>query len=208
MTLEYFVIDHPAAVKVPVGLCRFFGDAAQVETEEEIKSFLEEMKKKYPDANHHCWAYRLGYGSKNTFRYSDDGEPSQTAGAPILTAIDHLKLTNTMVIVTRYYGGVNQGVGGLIRAYHLAAASVLQEAGVKTVTILTGILIPCRYDQISLVSRELEAVHASITATEYQMEVLIQAKIRPIDLERFAARLFDLSNGTVTVKRAEEEEER
>ena len=207
MTLEYFVIDHPAEVKVPVGLCRFFADVARVEKEEDVKKFLKEMKKKYPDASHHCWAYRLGYDSQNTFRYSDDGEPSQTAGAPILTAIDHLKLTNTMVIVTRYYGGVNQGVGGLIRAYHLAAASVLQEAGIKTVTILTEIRIPCRYDQIGLVTRELEAIHASITATEYQMEVMIQAKIRPVDLERFAARLFDLSSGTITVNKAEDEAE-
>lgn len=207
MSFEYYVIDHPAEVKVPVGLCRFFADVARVETEKGIKDFLEEMKKKYPDASHHCWAYRLGYDSQSTFRYSDDGEPSQTAGAPILTAIDHLKLTNTMIIVTRYYGGVNQGVGGLIRAYHLAAASVLQQAGIKTVTILTGIRIPCRYDQIGLVTRELEAIHASITATEYQMEVMMQAKIRPVDLERFSARLFDLSSGTITVKKAEEEAE-
>ncbi len=207
MIFEYFVPDHPASVKIAVGLCRFIGNAAEVEKEADIKNFLEEMKRKYPDASHHCWAYRLGYDNRATFRYSDDGEPSQTAGAPILTAIDHLKLTNTMVIVTRYYGGVNQGVGGLIRAYHAAAAAVLQEAGCKTVTILTEIRIPCRYDQIGLVTRELEAIHAGIVATEYQMEVLVQAKIRPVDLARFSARLFDLSSGTIQVIRTEEEAE-
>ncbi|MCE5196413.1 MAG: YigZ family protein [Negativicutes bacterium] len=207
MTLEYYVPDHPASVKIAVGLCRFYGNAAEVEKEEEIRTFLEEMKKKYPGASHHCWAYRLGYDSKSTFRYSDDGEPSQTAGAPILTAIDHLKLTNTMVIVTRYYGGVKQGVGGLIRAYHAAAAGVLQEAGRKTVTILTEIRIPCRYDQIGWVTRELQAIQAVIVETEYQLEVLVRAKIRPVDLARFSARLFDLSGGSIRVIKAEEEAE-
>ncbi len=204
MLIDYQVVGKEATIKLPVGLCRFFGDVREVKSEEEMKQFLEEMQRKYPDANHHCWACRIGIGSAQWFRYSDDGEPSQTAGAPILTAIDHLKLTNTMVIVSRIYGGVNQGVGGLIRAYHAAAAAVLKEAGQKTITIQEPIRIPCRYEQVGLVLRELESVTAMNLSMEYSEEVMIHAKIRPMDFDRVAHRLFDLSKGTIVVIREEE----
>ena len=205
MLIEYLVIAHEHSVKIPVGLCRFFGDVREVHSEEDVKNFIEEMRKKYPDANHHCWAYRIGIGGEQSFRYSDDGEPSQTAGAPILTAIDHLQLTNTCVVVSRIYGGVNQGVGGLIRAYHSTAAAVLKEAGQKTITIYETLIVPCRYDQVGLVLRELESISAPIKGIEYMENVTIQAKIRPVDLDKFTARIFDLSKGTIIAQREKEE---
>jgi len=205
MLNEYQVVARETSVKLPVGLCRFFGDVREVSSEEEAKIFLEETKKKYADANHHCWAYRIGIGSEQCFRYFDDGEPSQTAGAPILTAIDHLQLTNTCVIVSRIYGGVNQGVGGLIRAYHSTAATVLKEAGIKTITIYEKVSIPCRYEQVGLVLRELESISAQIIGLEYLENVTIQAKIRPVDFDKFAARIFDLSKGTIVAQREKEE---
>lgn len=204
MTIDYQVVARESSVKIPVGLCRFFGDVREVDSEDEVKVFLEEMRKKYPEANHHCWACRIGVGREQWFRYSDDGEPSQTAGAPILTAIDHLQLTNTCVVVSRIYGGVNQGVGGLIRAYHATAVAVLKEAGRKTITIYENLSIPCRYDQVGLVLRELESISAQIVATEYLENVIIRAKIRPVDLDRFMARIFDLSKGTIVTQREKE----
>jgi uncharacterized YigZ family protein len=205
MLNEYQVVARETSVKLPIGLCRFFGDVREVASEEDVKTFLEDSKKKYPDANHHCWAYRIGIGSKQCFRYSDDGEPSQTAGAPILSAIDYLQLTNTCVVVSRIYGGVNQGVGGLIRAYHSTAATVLKEAGIKTIIIYEKASIPCRYEQVGLVLRELESISAQIMGLEYLENVTIQAKIRPVDFDKFAVRIFDLSKGTIVAQREKEE---
>ena len=204
MLIEYRVVARDHSLKLPVGLCRFFGDVREIHSEDEGKNFVEEMRKKYPDANHHCWAYRIGVGNEQTFRYSDDGEPSQTAGAPILTAIDHLQLTHTCVVVSRIYGGINQGVGGLIRAYHSTAAAVLEEAGSKTITVYESILVPCRYDQVGLVLRELERVSAQVVETVYLENVAIKAKIRPIDVDQFLARIFDLSKGTIVAQREKE----
>ena len=204
MMIDYQVVAREVSVKIPVGLCRFFGDVREVHSEDDLKNYLEDMRKKYPDANHHCWACRIGVGSEQWFRYSDDGEPSQTAGAPILTAIDHLQLTNTCVVVSRIYGGVNQGVGGLIRSYHSTAVAVLKEAGSKTITIYENLTIPCRYDQVGLVLRELESISAQIMAKEYFENVTIRAKIRPIDLDKFVPRIFDLSKGTILAQREKE----
>lgn len=205
MLIEYKVVKEEGTYRHQAGLCRFFADVRQIDNEDEAKVFLEEMNKKYPDANHHCWAWRLGTGQSNRFRYSDDGEPSQTAGPPILTAIDHRELTDTMVVVSRIYGGVNQGVGGLIRAYHAAASGVLAEVGSKTVTIYKEITAPCRYDQVGLVLRELENIKGKVKELEYQEDVTIRAEIRPIDFEALKDKLFNDSKGTITIRWEETE---
>lgn len=199
MVIDYKVVRSEGTYRHQVGLCRFFADVREIESEEEGKEFLEEMKKKYPNANHHCWAWRLGVGKDKIFRYSDDGEPSQTAGMPILTAIDHRELTNTMIVVSRIYGGVNQGVGGLIRAYHGAASGVLNEVGSKTVTVYEDIEIPCRYDQLGFVLRELEKIKGKVKDMVYDVDVVVKARIRPVDFDNFKENLYENSNGTIVV---------
>ena len=95
---------------------RFIAEATDVRDEEMTMAFVADVRGREPGATHHCWAYRLGTGG-DAFRYNDDGEPSGTAGPPILRQIDALGLTNTLVVVTRYYGGTKLGTGGLLRAY-------------------------------------------------------------------------------------------
>lgn len=102
----------------------FLAYARRSDTPEEALDFLAEIRAKYPDATHHCWAYRIG----DLYRFSDDGEPGGTAGAPILRAIEGQGLQHVTVVVVRYYGGVKLGTGGLVRAYGGAAAEVLRTA--------------------------------------------------------------------------------
>ena len=107
---------------------RFISFVFPVETEEEIKNIVSDLKKKYHDARHHCYAYRLGYRA-DKFRANDDGEPSSSAGRPILGQIDSRGLSDVLVVVVRYFGGIKLGIPGLIRAYKTSSAEALDKAG-------------------------------------------------------------------------------
>jgi uncharacterized YigZ family protein len=113
---------------------RFISFAIPVETEEEIKKHISELKKKHHDACHHCYAYQLGY-DKSAYRANDDGEPSGTAGKPIFGQIQSKDLTNVLVVVVRYFGGTLLGVSGLINAYKTAAKEALDCANILTKTV-------------------------------------------------------------------------
>lgn len=125
---SYKSIPAPAEGLFKDNGSRFISFAFPVETEEEIKDIVAELKKKYHDARHHCYAYRLGYLG-DRFRANDDGEPSGSAGRPILGQIDSLGLSDVLVVVVRYFGGIKLGIPGLIRAYKTSTAEALDNAG-------------------------------------------------------------------------------
>jgi len=200
---DYFTIAQEARCKVQVGACRFFGSVAQVTSEEDTKEFLAKVREEHPSIKEHCWAYRLGIAPNQVARYSDAGEPSQTAGPPILRAIDHLELTNTMVVVTRYFGE-KQGVGGLIRAFHLTAATVLKEAGVRQELVYIPIILECRYEQLSYILHELTKAEAKELRQEYGEKVLLTATLRPMALPDLANSIGEWTKGSVQVREAKE----
>lgn len=125
---SYKSIPDPAEGLFKDNGSRFISFAFPVETEEEIKDIVAELKKKYHDARHHCYAYRLGYLG-DRFRANDDGEPSGSAGRPILGQIDSRGLSDVLVVVVRYFGGIKLGIPGLIRAYKTSTAEALDNAG-------------------------------------------------------------------------------
>lgn len=125
---SYKSIPAPAEGLFKDNGSRFISFAFPVETEEEIKEIVVELKKKYHDARHHCYAYRLGYLG-DRFRANDDGEPSSSAGRPILGQIDSRGLSDVLVVVVRYFGGIKLGIPGLIRAYKTSTAEALDNAG-------------------------------------------------------------------------------
>ena len=125
---SYKSIPAPAEGLFKDNGSRFISFAFPVETEEEIKEIVAELKKKYHDARHHCYAYRLGYLG-DRFRANDDGEPSSSAGRPILGQIDSRGLSDVLVVVVRYFGGIKLGIPGLIRAYKTSTAEALDNAG-------------------------------------------------------------------------------
>lgn len=124
---------------------KFFAYAFPVTNEEEIKSFLEELRKEHWKARHHCYAYRLGTDGNN-FRANDDGEPSGTAGKPILGQIDSFNVTNILIVVIRYFGGTKLGVGGLINAYRTGASEALTDATIENQIITDSFIIQYDYE--------------------------------------------------------------
>lgn len=127
---------------------KFIGIAVSVSSEEDVKTAMESIKSQYPDAGHHCYALRL-FHDHSLYRYSDDGEPSNSAGAPIYGQIQSYDLTNVLIVVVRYFGGTKLGVGGLINAYREAAKLAIEDAGTVTAYLKDFFEISFGYEQTS-----------------------------------------------------------
>lgn len=156
---------------------KFLAFAHHVETIDEIKDILASYRKKYYDARHVCYAYMLG-ADKADFRANDDGEPSSTAGKPILGQINSYDLTNVLVIVVRYYGGVNLGTGGLIVAYRTAAADALDHATIETRLIEEVITYSFPYPMMNAVMRVIKEMQPRIVSQTFDNTCSISMSIR------------------------------
>ena len=148
---EYYVPTAPSETEFVEKRSRFIGRVKPVETEEEARAFVEEVRRRHHDARHNCWCYLLREG--NVLRYSDDGEPQGTAGQPMLGVFEKEGVTNLVCVVTRYFGGVLLGAGGLVRAYTRSAKDALDAAGVSVVRRWVRHLVPCSYSRWSLPGR-------------------------------------------------------
>lgn len=156
---------------------KFLAFAHHVETIDEIKDILASYRKKYYDARHVCYAYVLG-ADKADFRANDDGEPSSTAGKPILGQINSCDLTNVLVIVVRYYGGVNLGTGGLIVAYRTAAADALDHATIETRLVEEVITYSFPYPMMNAVMRVIKEMQPRIVSQTFDNTCSISMSIR------------------------------
>lgn len=156
---------------------KFLAFAHHVETIDEIKDILASYRKKYYDARHVCYAYMLG-ADKADFRANDDGEPSSTAGKPILGQINSYDLTNVLVIVVRYYGGVNLGTGGLIVAYRTAAADALDHATIETRLVEEVITYSFPYPMMNAVMRVIKEMQPRIVSQAFDNTCSISMSIR------------------------------
>lgn len=156
---------------------RFIGEAWWVTDEAGAMACLDEVRKREYNATHHCWAYRLGQAD-DVFRYNDDGEPTGTAGQPILRQIDGHNLTQTLVIVTRYYGGTKLGTGGLIRAYGDAAAETLDAASIVVEVIRESVTVRFAYADTSPAMHTIGRFDASIVDSTYGDDTVLQIAIR------------------------------
>jgi len=165
---------------------RFLAYAFPVSTEPEIKELLSEIRKKYFDARHHCYAWRLQNG---LYRANDDGEPSGTAGRPILGQIDAFGLTNVCVVVVRYFGGVLLGTGGLVEAYKKSAASALENGNMITSLIMERCKISFPYEKMGEVMRLMKESEVSIETIEQQMQCTMVLSVRKRLKESFSERL-------------------
>ncbi|HMU71860.1 MAG TPA: YigZ family protein [Ferruginibacter sp.] len=196
---HYLTVDRPATAEFKDRGSKFIAYVYPVETVEAFKQYLQALKKEHPKAVHHCFAYRIGTDGNN-FRSSDDGEPSGTAGKPILGQIDSRGVTNTAVIVVRYWGGTLLGVPGLINAYKSAAALALQVTPViqKQVEVLYSLEFD--YTQMNDVMVLLKQFNCTIHANDMQLFCVIKAGIPKNRLADFLYRLNDLHQ--VSVKKA------
>jgi len=167
---------------------RFISFAYPVETEEEIKDILTGIRKEYHDARHHCYAYRLGHLG-DRFRANDDGEPSSSAGRPILGQIDSRGLSDTLVVVVRYFGGIKLGVPGLIRAYKTSSAEALDNAGSVEKTAGSWLEVSFSYDVMNDVMKVLKDMDVRQKAQDFGTECSLHAWVRLSNEATFKERI-------------------
>lgn len=171
----------------------FIGRIKRVDTEEQALSYLEEIRKLHRDATHNVYAYRIR--ENNIARFSDDGEPAKTAGAPIMDLILNENITNVIIIVTRYFGGTLLGTGGLVKAYQRSAKEAVNASGIGVETLCTEFVVTSDYTLWGKVEYELNSSGITILDSEYTDSVSIAALCPAEDFDAFQKRLCEVTNG-------------
>ena len=194
---EYLIPAGAGEAEFTEKRSRFLGHVRMVENEEEARAFINEMKKKYYDARHNCWCYSIQGGPE---RYSDDGEPQGSAGIPMLEVLRRRGVTNAVCVVTRYFGGVLLGTGGLLRAYTRSTADALDAAGLAAVRPWAETELDCSYGQLEKLKSEAAAAGGILEDVVYGSGVTLKVLVPAEDAEAFAARIFDRSAGLVKVR--------
>ena len=195
---EYFIPADAGEAVFVERRSEFLGHVRPVETEEEAKAFIAEMKKKYYDARHNCWCYIIKDGAE---RYSDDGEPQGTAGIPMLEVFRREGVQNVVCVVTRYFGGVLLGAGGLLRAYTKSAKDALDAAGIAVVRRWIQCSVPCPYSLMERVKLECAALDGVVRDIEYGAFVTVKCLLPEGNADAFSEKITDLSSGTCKVSR-------
>ena len=193
---EYFIPAGAGEAEFVEKRSSFLGHVRYVETEDEAKAFVAEMKKKFYDARHNCWCYIIKDGA---VRYSDDGEPQGTAGIPMLEVFRRAGVTNAVCVVTRYFGGILLGTGGLLRAYTKSAKDALDAAGVSAVRRWVSVELPCSYALLERVKAAVAATDGVVSDLEYGADVVLRALLPEECAEPFRVQVRDLSAGAVEV---------
>ena len=175
---------------------RFIAYAVPVRTVEEVKEQVDKFKKQYYDARHACWAYMLG-PERITFRSNDDGEPSGTAGKPILGQINSLGLTDLLVVVVRYFGGIKLGTGGLIVAYKTAAAEVLSIANIEERTVDEVMTVQFEYPFMNGIMRIIKEDNPEVLSQSFDMNCEMTLRIRKSEADKLRNRLLKVDTAHI-----------
>jgi uncharacterized YigZ family protein len=187
----YYTIERPSTAEFKDRGSKFIAYAFPIKTVEEFKARLQELKKEHPKATHHCFAYRLGLDG-NTFRVSDDGEPSGTAGKPILGQIDSKSLTDVVIIVVRYFGGTMLGVPGLINAYKTAASLALQLTPVIQKAVEVIYKVRFDYTLMNQVMMVVKQYNCTVLAQEIQLFCEVKIGIPKNRMQEVISKLDDM----------------
>lgn len=169
-----------------------------IDNEADALNHLNEIRKKYFDATHHCYAYKIKSGEQ---KYSDDGEPNGSAGIRILNAIEHFDLTDLLVIVVRYFGGTKLGVGPLGKAYYNSAINVLEESEIVIEVLFEEIDIEVEFNFISHIHRIINQFSAIISKSQFTTKAFFKCYVRPTDFGKIQKELINLTNGQISIKR-------
>lgn len=175
---------------------RFIANIFDVDSEEKAVEYINEVKKRYWDARHNCWAYVIG-NNNEIQRFSDDGEPSGTAGKPILEVLDGSQIRNCLIVVTRYFGGTLLGTGGLVRAYQAASKAGLENS--KVIDVIKGVRLSldCNYNNVGKMQYICSETKASIIDSLYGENVHMDIVVGQEDYNRFAKKVADGFSGMV-----------
>ena len=193
----------PARDEFIINKSRFIGHGKPCETEEDALAFLAEIRAQHKDATHNCYAYIIG-ANMGVMRYSDDGEPGGTAGLPIIEVMKARNVTNCAVVVTRYFGGVLLGAGGLVRAYSQGAAAAINACGVGVMHPTARYLMEVSYPMLNRMDFFLKGEPVIVEEKTFTDVVTYTLIVRCADEAGFLARVADMSDGAATPLRCEE----
>ena len=194
---EIRTIDEFREVTTTIKKSNFIAQVYSIISEDDFKLHLTNAKKKYYDASHHCYAFKLVNGN---VRYSDAGEPNGTAGLRILNAIEHFKLINQLVIVSRIFGGIKLGVGPLGKAYYQSAYQVLNESKINAKSLFQKAEILSEIDQVSLIHRILANHKSIIIDSDYKETFKISCLLRTIEIEVISKKISDSGKNKIILK--------
>ncbi len=192
----YIRVKNSIEKEIVIEKSRFISYTKMVETEDKAKEFIESIRKKHPFATHNCYAY-VTEGGK-VARFSDDGEPQGTAGIPMLDVLKNRGLKDTVVVVTRYFGGIKLGAGGLVRAYSSSTSAGLDDAGVEENIISNVYKISFGYEKYSLFLKFIEKYKQKTISSDFAEGVEIKIAV-PSDEEEFCEKLTDYFLGKVEI---------
>ncbi len=196
----YHAIQRAATAELKIKGSRFIGRVQSVQNREQAEAALTLIRKNDYDATHHCFAYRLGFGVQEISRFSDDGEPSGTAGRPILLALTSAEITDALLVVTRYFGGVKLGAGGLARAYSQAANEALAQAGRREVWLVDDLELTLPYEYYGLVQNQTEKCCGKILNVAYDQNITMLVQIRKSLADAFQHQLVEHSNAKIKTR--------
>lgn len=197
---EYRTIKNPVRSKTKVQGSIFIATAVPVDSQEAAEGFIQKISKEFFDATHNCFAWRIGNAPNESLRFSDAGEPRGTAGKPILSAIQSENLHNVLVVVTRYFGGIKLGTGGLSRAYSQSAQSVLQKADRVTKLVTSELALSYPVSMTGRVNQVFGKYSVRIKDHGFEEKPTARIEVRAALLEKIKKSLVEATNGQVEFK--------
>jgi len=202
MGREYYTLARESECEIIINKSRFIGRAFQIRDEKDALEKIQNIRDRYPDATHHCYAYVTGESS-NIQRFNDDGEPNGTAGMPILQVIQQQQIENVLVVVTRYFGGIKLGAGGLVRAYSRAASEAISKAGKYKMILCYKGTIKIDYSLLGTVEYFLKQERIPVLNKEYLENVSIEL-ITNMNWDIFCSLMIEKCSGKIEFSEAEE----
>lgn len=208
MILHYNTVSCRATAELTEKKSRFIADTAPIETEAEALAFIAEIKARYPDARHHVYAYTVREGDTQYVRYSDDGEPQGTGGMPVLEVLKKKAIDNTVLVVTRYFGGILLGAAGLTRAYSGSAAEVVTVAGISQIFACKRMTVTAAYSDTgriqNLLSNLVGRIRMRVDTPEYTHQVIFPVYVYLEDVKAFCRSVVDSTDARAIVTEDED----
>jgi uncharacterized YigZ family protein len=196
---EFLTIERGETSEIKIKGSRFIGTTQPVVTEQEAIDFIAQISKKFHDASHNCYAFQIGCHSSMIARYNDAGEPAGTAGMPILTVIKGKELTDTAVVVTRYFGGTKLGKGGLVRAYSDCTRLALEKCSIVKKYLYQNLRLAFDYNLTGNVMRVISQFNGTVVRSSYDTLARIEVSVRLSVVDKFKTNLVDVTSGKLSI---------
>lgn len=203
MLPQYFTVNEYGSHEINIQKSRFIAYVARAESEQAAQEFIAKIKKQHWDATHNCSAYLIGENDQIQ-KANDDGEPSGTAGTPILEVLKKKRLKDTVVVITRYFGGIKLGAGGLIRAYGKATSEGIIHTGIVERVLVTTIKIKADYHLLGKIERSIRESEYKLKEIHYNEAVEIEVYVEMSKVDAFKEWMVDLTNGQTDISNGEE----